>query len=244
MAKRGTEMTPEELHDRMRNKIRAQNIFSRERVILCLISLYGVEPRQFFDSPPGEKSLHLDYDLRPKPLASGVFDADAKACLDSVIKLLNGVDPKMATKIIRVIADWCDINIFYQPKFRDASFVTAGKTPEQNSEIQNPPKTFTAQPEPEEPAQHPGLNEPAPIPSPQPEYAPPPDDDDLDEFFGIAVPQEAIAAAVSHAEPATTDAVEPASTLVPEEVNDELEVDPFTGLAATKPSDDTNPFDI
>ena len=123
MAKRGAELTQEQLHDKVRARIRAQNWYTRERVILSLIALYGVDTKQFFDAPPGTPTKFAGEDSRPVQPVAGVLDQDALACLIQVSRMFTGADHKLVAKIIRMVADWCDINVFYQARFRAASFV-------------------------------------------------------------------------------------------------------------------------
>ena len=248
MARRGTEMTDEQLHDKVRARIRAQNWYTRESVILSLFALYRIDPSNFFDPPPGSKSSFSEEDGRPVAPVPGVLDQDAKACLDNVVKMLAGVDHKLVVKIIRLVAQWCDINVFYQPKFRDASFVAArNEAANQVVEQIDSPGTIVA-PSPSTSIE----TESSPEPASEAKGIPDPStDDELDEFFGIAAPTEVIRKPMVDAAPQNNDPPkmiemepEPETNIVAEQVDEDDEGDdPFGGLGK-EDSDDDDPFNV
>lgn len=267
MAKRGNELNQDELFNKVRLRITAQNWYTRERVILSLIALYGVSTHSIFDPSPGAKCSQAKEDGRPQPPPSGLLDMDAKACLDWITKLFTGVDPALVTKIIRVTADWCDINVYYQPKFRDASFRQSEQSPGDTWSYQH--ESHPALHEGESAANAAGQNEAAPqttepavredVPSASEQIAsmqhqessvsPDSEDDALDDFFGIAVPESVISGEEFHDEPESEPEPVPAATPEPVVLNEtpsgdeEDDSNPFDGLSSPNEEDD-DPFAV
>ena len=126
MARSGAELTPEMLFDRCRDKIRIHNFWTRDAVVLSLISLYRVDVNEgLHDDHPGTTSRFSEFDVRPKPPVPGIIDEDAVQCLKHVTKLLNGVKPALVCKIIKMVAIWCEVPL-YQRKIPMPTIVVPG----------------------------------------------------------------------------------------------------------------------
>jgi hypothetical protein len=123
-----TELTPEALCDRVRNKIRCLASHSRDAVVTSLISLYRVDVTGLF-SESAKPAPPPDSEYRPPLPKSGILDDDAFRCLGTVVKMFTSIEPWLVTKIIRTMSLWIDLNpAYFQRTFPHPSFSTESTT--------------------------------------------------------------------------------------------------------------------